>query len=101
MNRLLINIFDPVSIKIVAAIRIQTQIFNPNFIYIKNWSILIEIGQKWTDFVIFNIVFDINWLLIDFYDLLLDHFDLLIEYFDPWIKLFDLFIDLLIESDQV
>ena len=47
-NWLLIEIFNPKlspdSIEIVATIPIQTQIWNLNSIYIKNWSNLIEIG---------------------------------------------------------
>ena len=89
-NRLLINFFDPKSsldsIKIVATIRIRTQTSNPNSICIENWLNLIEIGRKWTDFVVFIIIFNKNRLLIDFYDLL--------------IKLFDIFIYLLIELDR-
>ena len=101
-NRLLIDIFDPKllsdSIDIVATIQILTQISNPNPIFIKNWSNLIEIGQKWTDFIVFGIVFSINWLLIDFYNLLIDYFNILIELFDLFI---DLLINLLIELDRI
>ena len=69
-NWLLIDFFDPKlspdSIKIVAMICIRTQILNPNLIFIENWSNLIEIGQKWMVFVVFVIVFNINWLLQSF-----------------------------------
>ena len=112
-NWLLIDISDPKSstksIKISGTIQIWIQILNPNSIYINNWSNLIknwlnlienwlnliknwlnlienrsnliEIGWKWPDFVIF----DINWLLIDYSDLLDLFYDLLIEI--DWIKI--------------
>ena len=87
--------------EIVATIQIRTQISNTNSIYIKNWLNFSEIGRKWLG-NIFNLVFYINQLLIDFYDLLIDYFDLLIKLLDLFIDLLiDLLINLLIELDQI
>ena len=69
-NQLLIDFFapksSPDSIEIVATIQIWTHILNPNLIYIENWSKLIKNGRKRTDFVIFVVVFDKNWIFQSF-----------------------------------
>ena len=72
-------------------IQIRIKISNPKFdLYQK----LVEFNRNQPDFIVFNFVFDINGLLIDYFDLLINYFDLLIN-------LFDLFNDLLIEIDQI
>ena len=48
------------------SIRIRTMYIESSSIYIKNWSNLIENGRKQTYFVVLVVIFDINWLLIDF-----------------------------------
>ena len=65
-NRLFDLTSSPDLIKIVATIRIQTQILNLNLIYIKNWLNLIENGRKRIDFIIFVVIFDKNGPFLSF-----------------------------------
>ena len=66
-NWLLIKFFYPISgVCRDDSIQIQTQISNLNLIYIKNWSNTIENGRKQTDFVVFIVVFNKNWLFQSF-----------------------------------
>ena len=68
-----VDFFDPKSspdtIEIVATIEFRTRILSMNLLYI-------DLDQNLDDFVVFIVVFDINWLLINFYNLLIDFFDL-------------------------
>ena len=84
-NRLL----SPDLIKIVGTIQIRTQISNPNSIYIKNWSNLIENCHKSEQIL----------SLLSSFLIKINLFNILIDFFNLLIKLFNLYIDLLIEID--
>ena len=82
-NCLLIDFFDPIqAIQFTRrddSIRFRTIYIKNSLIHIKNRSNLIKNGLKRTYFIILAVVFDMNWLLIDFYNLLINFFDLLIK----------------------